>query len=306
MNRSFAVRRGVVLVFLLGAGLAALPSPDPAALPSPRAPLTALFIQAPSGSGGDVYSNIELQNLGYTVTLVGSDSVKASDAAGKDLIVITSTSARSGVNTLFTGVAVPVLTWHSGLMNDLGMTAGTSGTDYGTTSSQTAVAIVGGTHPLTAGLSGSVTVTTQADTFSWGVPNANAIKVATLTGNGTRCAEFAYEAGAAMPGGTAPARRLGIFLTNQTMLYLNASGTKLFDQAVRWTALKPPTNLAAIPGDTRVQLRWTTSATATSYAVKRATIPGGPYTTVASSVNGDRFIDSGLENGKPYYYVVRG
>ena len=298
--------RAAIFLFLCGAGLAALPGPATPPAPQPAPTMKALYVQAPSASGGDVWGQNVLQNLGYAVSVIPSGTVQASDATGKDLIVITSTAARSGVNTLFTHTAVPVLTWNTGAFIDLGMTGGTQNTNYGTTGGQTAVSIVTPSHPLAAGLTGTVTVTTQADTFTWGSPNSAAIKVASLSGNGSDITEFAYESGAVMPGATAPARRLGFFNTNQTLLYLNANGNSLFYQAVRWATLRPPTGLAAIPGDTRLQIRWTPNPTATTYNVKRATKSGGPYTTVGTAVLGPSFIDSGLTNGTTYYYVVSG
>ena len=65
-----------------------------------------------------------------------------------------------------------------------------------------------------------------------------------------------------------------------------------------------PTGLSATPGSAQVALAWTGSAGATSYAVKRATTSGGPYTTVAPGVTGASYTDTGLSNGTTYYYVV--
>ena len=44
---------------------------------------------------------------------------------------------------------------------------------------------------------------------------------------------------------------------------------------------QPPTGLVATPGNAQVSLSWTASSGATSYNVKRSTVSGGPYTTVA-------------------------
>jgi len=52
-----------------------------------------------------------------------------------------------------------------------------------------------------------------------------------------------------------------------------------------------------------VSLTWNASSGATSYHVKRATVSGGPYTTVGSPTS-TSFTDTGLTNGTTYFYVV--
>jgi fibronectin type 3 domain-containing protein len=64
-----------------------------------------------------------------------------------------------------------------------------------------------------------------------------------------------------------------------------------------------PTGLTATPGNTKITLSWTASTGATAYRVRRGTVSGGPYTTVASLV-GTTWTNTGLVNGVPYYYVV--
>ncbi len=76
----------------------------------------------------------------------------------------------------------------------------------------------------------------------------------------------------------------------------------------------PPATVTATVASGRVFLSWTKAAGATSYNVKRATISGGPYRTIASVPAGSRrtdpilttvgYMDSGLTNGTTYYYVV--
>jgi len=56
-------------------------------------------------------------------------------------------------------------------------------------------------------------------------------------------------------------------------------------------------------GTTQVTLSWTASASAIDYNVKRTTVSGGPYTTVASST-ATSYTDNTAESGKTYYYVV--
>ena len=65
-----------------------------------------------------------------------------------------------------------------------------------------------------------------------------------------------------------------------------------------------PGSLAASSSNASVQLTWNTAVGANSYNVKRATASGGPYSTIASGVTQTSYLDSGLINGIPYFYVV--
>ena len=64
-----------------------------------------------------------------------------------------------------------------------------------------------------------------------------------------------------------------------------------------------PTGLTAIGSNTVVSLAWTASAGATSYTVKRATVSGGPYTTIGTTAT-TTYNDTTVTNGSTYYYVV--
>jgi len=65
-----------------------------------------------------------------------------------------------------------------------------------------------------------------------------------------------------------------------------------------------PANLTGTSGNTRATLNWTASTGATSYAVERSGTTGGPYTTVATGVSTNSYIDTSVTNGLTYYYVV--
>ena len=103
-------------------------------------------------------------------------------------------------------------------------------------------------------------------------------------------------------------------LTNGTTYYyvvsaVNASGESANSSQASATPAAPPPappapgGLAATAGNAQVALTWNASSGATSYNVKRATVNGGPYTTV-TSVTGTSFTNTGLTNGTTYYYVV--
>jgi hypothetical protein len=189
---------------------------------------------------GDTAARTRLQNLGYTVTVkvAGSTtntSVKATDADGKTVVVISSTVVPANVTNKLRNITVPVVDWEFDILDDMGMTGLVSGTDFGTSSTtQTQLTISDPTHRMAAGLAGTQTVVTTATNFTWGKPNTNGARIAALTNDATKFAIFGYDAGAAMPGLEAPARRVALFLTDTTAASFNANGGALFDAAVGW------------------------------------------------------------------------
>jgi glucose/arabinose dehydrogenase len=185
---------------------------------------------------GDAAVRDRLDAQGHVVVLRTGTAATAADAAGKALVLVSSTVTAASVNTKYRGVANPVLAWESSVFDDLGMTGTVAGTDFGTLASQTTLNVVEPAHPLAAGLSGLVTVTTAARTISFGVPNASAVAVARPNGSATRAVIFGYERGAVMPGRTAPGRRVGFFFENTTANALTGAGWSLFDAAVRWVS----------------------------------------------------------------------
>ena len=86
-----------------------------------------------------------------------------------------------------------------------------------------------------------------------------------------------------------------------------ALGTATFDNVGTpgWPIPPPavPTGLAATAGVEQATLSWQPVNYATTFIVGRATVSGGPYTTVAT-VRGTGYLDTGLVGGTNYYYVV--
>jgi len=184
-------------------------------------------------NASDAAVKSQLEALGHTVVVKDGSSAVTGDATGKALVIISSTVNPTSVGTKFRTVTVPVITWESGSFNNMGMT-GNSNKDFGTKTGQTQIAIVNASHPLAAGLTGTTTVVSSSKTFDWGKPSTSAISIATVAGDSAKTAIFAYEPGVAMPGLSAPARRLALFLYDDTGDALNTNGTALLDAGIKW------------------------------------------------------------------------
>jgi autotransporter-associated beta strand protein len=88
-----------------------------------------------------------------------------------------------------------------------------------------------------------------------------------------------------------------------------SGGTNLlrgdFDHvALEGTILPGPPALVAINGHAQVTLNWSPSSGAESYDLLRASAAGGPFTLIASGLTDTSYVDDGLTDGTPYYYVV--
>jgi beta-glucosidase len=69
------------------------------------------------------------------------------------------------------------------------------------------------------------------------------------------------------------------------------------------SVLSAPTGLSAMPGNAQVSLSWNAASGAESYNVKRATVAGGPYSTVGTSAT-PSFVNGSLTNGTTYFFVT--
>jgi len=74
---------------------------------------------------------------------------------------------------------------------------------------------------------------------------------------------------------------------------------------VVWHALPSvPASLTATPSNAQVSLVWSPVSGASGYNVKRASVTGGPYTNLANIVAPTNYLDTTVNNGVRYYYVV--
>ncbi|HZS55986.1 MAG TPA: polysaccharide lyase family protein, partial [Bryobacteraceae bacterium] len=155
------------------------------------------------------------------------------------------------------------------------------------------------TAPTTAPVV-STTPGTQRITLNWtGVPGADGYIIQSATTSGgpytylTSQTQLTYTDSS---------------LADDTTYYyvvtaVNSGGSSISDEVSATTAPAAPTGLSSIAGNTQVTLKWTVSADATGYVIKRGTASGGSYSSIGTSA-GPSFTDNGLTNGTTYYYVV--
>src|SRR5262249_15114068 len=106
----------------------------------------------------DALVKARLEGLGFTVTPADDSANAGTVAAGKALIVISSDCDSRILGNKYKNIAVPIVTWEHLGYGLIAMTGPTSDVDYGTVDGQTQLTIVNATHPLAAGLSGTVGV----------------------------------------------------------------------------------------------------------------------------------------------------
>jgi hypothetical protein len=201
---------------------------------------TVLFVTGnPAPSPADRAIRARLERLGFEVSLaVPGARVSEAQARASRLVLISSTVGSSDVEAaLFRDLPVPLLTWEANLYDDLGLTEPCAQGDCGNDGNPYGVLIKDASHPVAAGLAGTLFVAPgRAPSMNWGVPNIHAAWIATTPGSPTRALVFAYERGAQMPGLVAPARRVGLFIGEYMAEAMTDAGWQLFDNAVAWCA----------------------------------------------------------------------
>ncbi len=95
-----------------------------------------------------------------------------------------------------------------------------------------------------------------------------------------------------------------ILVINSDIAEDHLIGYKEYESVFAPTLSATPSALKATAGNKSVSLTWPDALGALSYTIKRAETPGGTYTQIASGITGLSYTDSGLTNGKTYYYVI--
>lgn len=204
-----------------------------------------LAVEPVSGEGSSIVLTAtdqamadQLSDWGYNVSKTRAKGMDEEEADGKDLILISASSVNT-VGREFVNLEKPMLVSEAAAYNRFKMTARSGKTVEG----QTVLNIVFPEHPISAGHTGEVTVTSQEATFYYGELPDGATAIATIQGDEDKAAVFSYDTDDMMNGMPAPAKRVGFFLHEETFSSLNDNGLAMFKAAVEW-ALQPS------PGDT--------------------------------------------------------
>ncbi|WP_169513450.1 fibronectin type III domain-containing protein, partial [Flexithrix dorotheae] len=182
---------------------------------------------------GDAALKSELENMGFTVVVKQDSDAQTSDASGKLLVLISSTVNSGNVGTKFTSVAVPLINWEQGLFDELNITSGATGT-RGNASGYQSVIINDASHPLAAGLSGTVQVYTSSGTMPWVMVAGDGVNIASHVADGSSVV-YGFESGDNMYNSfVAPAKRVGWFLYDTEASMLTADGWALVRASIHW------------------------------------------------------------------------
>jgi hypothetical protein len=175
----------------------------------------------------------QLEGLGYAVSVVDDGAVTAQTASGSALVIISSSVNANLVNAKLADATEPIWVAKPWLLDDMGMTGTVANTDYGTVLDDT-VTVADPGHPLAAGYTGDVTVTTWNRTMSFGVPGPGADVVGTTAGEPTL---FVYPAGATLANGsTAVGCRIHYSIFADAPVRFSTDGWALFDNVVAYAA----------------------------------------------------------------------
>jgi hypothetical protein len=190
--------------------------------------------------GSDPVIMERLRLLGLQVRTVRDSELGPEHLQGLALVFITPSSQAPDLDgKLLKTAPIPMVVGEVPLVDDLGMTRSVRHRETAVTAT-TGFTITAPGHPLAAGLSGALPLLAMPGKVAFFAPGPGAIVVAVAASNADRAAIVAYERGAVMPGGVAPARRVALFLHGGTVPRLNPDGFALLDAAVHWALADRP------------------------------------------------------------------
>jgi hypothetical protein len=201
-------------------------------------PLKAVMVVQGAGTptAGDKVMVSRMTARGITTSFFSDSAVTAAAVANMDLVVISSSAESGPLGTKMRDISIPVLCIENGEYPLMAMTGATLNTDYGQLTGVSQI-LIASESPLVGALSGTITISSTASDFGWGIPGAAALKGATVLSNANHFAIFGYEKGAQMVGLVAPARRAAFAIRETVAANLTSDGKLLFDTVLNWVLM---------------------------------------------------------------------
>jgi len=164
-----------------------------------------------------------LEAMGFFVTAIGQDVVNDGETDGMSLVLISATVSSGTITTNMPGLgvmAIPLINWEP-FINDLIGYSELDGGEFNTTE----IEIILEGHQMAAGLPmGLTTISTVEKAVSYGVPVGEVDIIAVNPNDSSQAVLFAYDEGAEMYSGKAPARRVATFLLNDVADAMTTEG----------------------------------------------------------------------------------
>ncbi len=213
-------------------------------------PRVAFIGEAEPLNAADTHIVERLRSFGLLVDVYDDERAKRPTAveiaAGHDLVMASSTTLSANVAGDFRHESVPFIFWES----SLGWTAREAiGEGAYAANGQTQIEVLNNTHPVMEGVpSGVVTLTDGAEMFSYCTQQvaSGAQVLARSTSDPSFKTIIVAEPGAALlDGGVAAGRRIMLYLYDTTWDKTNATGQRIFTNAVAYCLGKPTAGFSA-------------------------------------------------------------
>ena len=205
---------------------------------------------ASAGADGAVLAHLQSLYGAANVTYMKGSAAAGdgSSAAGYDAVIVSSTISSGDVRNKYEDATQGVMDWEAALYGtDAGNFQMSTGFNQ-LMGTETQITIADPAHPLAAGLSGTVTVSSVAESIMIGTGTLGGGVDFVASSMGGDPAIFAADVGDALLGdgsagkpSVAPGRRVMFFLHDTTFANLTPDGLKLFDAAVAYVVPEPAT-----------------------------------------------------------------
>lgn len=181
-------------------------------------------------AAGDVPIHALADAIGE-VTLVDDNALATTDLSGFDAVLLSSSVNVVTVGSQLKSLGLPLVTWEAFLHKANGLTG-----DTGETASKyRTIRVTNDAHPIAAGLSGVVPVTSKSAQLSFARVPASASVVASVPNRAGQAVVFTYDEGDQLADGSSAADcRVGLFPNYFGARWLTTDGATIVSAAIEW------------------------------------------------------------------------